>query len=87
LAKKTESIAVRITPYQRQIIEKHAEKENMNLTSFLRKAIFSYINQVENKVNLLSSEEIEPKLKNILNLSKIIHGDAELLNKKLNGGS
>lgn len=86
MQKKTESIAIRITPQQRLLIEEHAKKENKNLTDFLRKAVFSYINQIDNNINLLSSEEIEPKLINILNSSKAIQNDIEFLNKKLNGG-
>jgi len=64
-----------------------AEKESLNLTNFLRKAIFTYIDQINNNVKLLCSEEIEPKLSDILNLSKIIQDDIEYLNKKLKGGN
>lgn len=85
--RRNEAITIRVFPSQRKIIEKMAEKESLNLTNFLRKAIFTYIDQINNNVKLLCSEEIEPKLSDILNLSKIIQDDIEYLNKKLKGGN
>lgn len=85
--RRNESIAIRIFPSQRKIIEEMAKKESLSLTNFLRKAVFPYIDQSNNNVKLLSSEEIEPKLSDILNLSKIIQDDIEYLNKKLKGGN
>ena len=80
--KKDQTIGIRFSKKEREIIEIYAKNRNYTLTEFIRKAVFSHMNELHDNVGILNSDEINNNLKSIQESAELIIKNIQSLSKK-----
>ncbi len=81
--KRDQTIGIRFTSRERELIEDFAEKRNGSLTEFIREAIFSHMNNLVNNTDKIDLEVVFKNFKQITNATRIINKSIDKLKKKL----
>ena len=81
--KRDQTIGIRFTSRERELIEDFAEKRNSSLTEFIREAVFSHMNNLVDNTDKIDLEVFLKNFKQITNATRIINKSIEKLKKKL----
>ena len=81
--KKDQTIGIRFTSREREIIEDFAEKRNSSLTEFIREAVFSHMNNLVDKSDPIDLEVLLTNFDTITNATRVINKSIAKLKKKL----
>jgi len=81
--KRDQTIGIRFTSREREIIEDFAEKRNSSLTEFIREAVFSHMNNLVDKSDPIDLEVLLTNFDTITNATRVINKSIAKLKKKL----
>ena len=81
--KRDQTIGIRFTSRERELIEDFAEKRNSSLTEFIREAVFSHMNNLVDNTDKIDLEVFLKNFKQITNATRIINKSIDKLKKKL----
>ena len=81
--KRDQTIGIRFTSRERELIEDFAEKRNSSLTEFVREAVFSHMNSLVNESDQIDLEVLLNNFNLITNATRAINKSINKLRKKL----
>ncbi len=81
--RRDQTIGVRFTSREREIIEDFAEKRNSSLTEFIREAVFSHMNDLVDNNDQIDLEVLLSNFDVITNATRVINKSITKLKKKL----
>ena len=81
--KRDQTIGIRFTSRERELIEDFAEKRHNSLTEFIREAVFSHMNNLVNKSDQIDLEVLLKNFNLITNATRVINKSIDKLKKKL----
>lgn len=81
--KRDQTIGIRFTSRERELIEDFAEKRNSSLTEFIRECIFSHMNILVNNTEKIDLEVFLENFKQITNATRLINKSIEKLKRNL----
>lgn len=81
--KRDQTIGIRFTSRERELIEDFAEKRNSSLTEFIRESVFSHMNDLVNNTEKIDLEVILKNFKQITNATRLINKSIDKLKRNL----
>ena len=81
--KRDQTIGIRFTSREREIIKDFAEKRKSSLTEFIREAVFSHMNNLVDKSDPIDLEVLLTNFDTITDATRVINKSIAKLKKKL----
>lgn len=81
--KRDQTIGIRFTSRERELIEDFSEKRNSSLTEFVREAVFSHMNNLVDNSDKIDLEVFQKNFKLITNATRLINKSIDKLKRNL----